>query len=200
MLSIGIVILFLEDAMALTHCNLIIFDFISLTIFITFECMKFFNTHFFLLIFIITITAATSCTKTPTANCNAFAEVAPAAEVAALQDYITNANIKADKDSRGFFYKIDSTVAGNTKATVCNSVTVNYTGLLTNGVQFDSNNGVTFPLRGLIKGWIAGIPLVSKGNTIRLYLSPSFGYGAQGSGSIPPGAILIFEIKVLDIQ
>jgi FKBP-type peptidyl-prolyl cis-trans isomerase FkpA len=161
--------------------------------------MKITSTYFLLLMLAIVTAVATSCTKPATANCNAFAEVAPAAEVAALQDYITNANIKAIKDDRGFFYKIDSTVASTTKATVCNSVTVNYVGLLTNGVQFDNGDGITFKLTGLIKGWIAGIPLVSKGNTIRLYLPPSFAYGAQGSGIIPPNANLIFEIKVLDI-
>jgi FKBP-type peptidyl-prolyl cis-trans isomerase FkpA len=161
--------------------------------------MKFSTPYFLLIVLSIVTAAATSCTKPKPANCNAFAEIAPAAEVATLQDYITNANIKAIKDDRGFFYKIDSTVAGNTKATVCNKVTVNYTGLLTNGVEFDSGIGVTFGLTGLIKGWIAGIPLVSKGNTIRLYLPPSFGYGASGSGPIPPNAMLIFEIKVVDI-
>jgi FKBP-type peptidyl-prolyl cis-trans isomerase FkpA len=140
-----------------------------------------------------------ACTKSPTPTCTAFAEVAPASEVAALQDYITNSNIKATKDDRGFFYKIDSTVAGNTKATVCSKVTVNYTGLLTNGVNFDNGSSITFGLSNLISGWKAGIPLVSKGNTIKLYLPPSLGYGSQGSGAIPPNAILIFEITVLNI-
>jgi FKBP-type peptidyl-prolyl cis-trans isomerase FkpA len=138
---------------------------------------------------------------TTTPNCNPVTKTAPASEVATLQDYITNSNItNAVKDPRGFFYVIDSTVAGTTKPTICNNVNVDYTGLLTNGNVFDSNTNISFGLSGLITGWQEGIPLVSVGNSIRLYLPPSLAYGASGSGSIPGNSILIFEIKLNKIN
>jgi FKBP-type peptidyl-prolyl cis-trans isomerase FkpA len=131
--------------------------------------------------------------------CQPVNDKAPDSEIAALQSYIESNSITAVKDSRGFYYNI--VVPGSGKSpNICSTVTVNYKGKLTNGTQFDANNGVSFGLSQLIKGWKQGIPLIKPGGKIMLYLPPSLAYGSTGSGSIPPNAILVFEIDLLAVN
>ena len=51
----------------------------------------------------------------------------------------------------------------------------------------------------VIRGWDEGITYFNKGSEGTLYIPSSLGYGPSGAGgAIPPNAILIFEIQVLD--
>lgn len=86
-------------------------------------------------------------------------------------------------------------------------VTVNYTGLLTNGAMFDSsitrNDPFSFTVgRGMvIKGWDEGLQKLKVGDHAVLTIPPSIGYGAAGAGGvIPPNATLIFIIEVLGVK
>ena len=86
--------------------------------------------------------------------------------------------------------------------TVCNRVTVRYSGRLTSGAVFDSNlTGISFTLGQLIVGWQKGIPLIRPGGKITLYVPPSLGYGAAGAPpTIPANAYLIFDIDLVAVQ
>ena len=130
---------------------------------------------------VICSVVAGSCKQADqTTPCNPAAVTvkAPAAEIAALKNYIDTSKVTATPDDRGFYYTISKPGTG-TKPTVCSSVTVNYSGKLTNGTVFDSNSGISFDLYELIVGWQEGIPLVAPGGSITLYLPPSLAYGAQ---------------------
>src|SRR6516162_8945285 len=98
----------------------------------------------------LSVIAFASCKKDSNQNCSAVSVTAPASEVEALQAYIKTNNITATEDSRGFFYSISA--PGSNKPTVCNAVTVSYSGKLTDGTQFDAANNVTFNLSNLILG------------------------------------------------
>ena len=148
-------------------------------------------------ILLISCTVFASCSKDEIPDCSPVNITAPAAEVQAVQDYLTTAGITATEDARGFFYTITAPGVGS-KPTVCNAVTVNYTGKLTNGTTFDSANGVSFNLSQLIVGWQEGIPLIAKGGSIILYLPPSLGYGSAAVGSIPANSILVFTIDLTE--
>ena len=51
----------------------------------------------------------------------------------------------------------------------------------------------------VIRGWDEGITYFNKGSEGTLYIPSALGYGPSGAGgAIPPNAILIFEIQVLD--
>jgi FKBP-type peptidyl-prolyl cis-trans isomerase len=80
-------------------------------------------------------------------------------------------------------------------------IKVHYEGALTSGAVFDSSfqrgKAEIMQLDGLVPGWMEGIPLMRVGDEWMLYLPPDLGYGADGAGPIPPGAALVFRIKLL---
>jgi FKBP-type peptidyl-prolyl cis-trans isomerase len=85
------------------------------------------------------------------------------------------------------------------------TVTVHYTGWLTNGKQFDSSvargQPITFPLSRVIQGWQEGIPGMKPGGVRRLKIPANLGYGAAGAGGdIPPNATLIFEVELISAK
>ena len=128
-------------------------------------------------------------------DCPAVNVTAPSNEVATLKAYLDANNISATADARGFFYTI-KTAGSADKPTACQTVTVAYTGQLTNGQSFDSSPGATFPLSNLITGWQEGIPLIGTGGSIVLYLPPSLAYGSRATGGIPANSNLIFNIEL----
>jgi FKBP-type peptidyl-prolyl cis-trans isomerase len=81
------------------------------------------------------------------------------------------------------------------------SVTVHYTGWLTDGKEFDSSVGgkpISFPLGNVIQGWQEGIPGMKPGGVRRLKIPAALGYGARGAGAdIPPHATLVFEVELI---
>jgi FKBP-type peptidyl-prolyl cis-trans isomerase len=150
------------------------------------------------IVIFLSVIAFASCKKDNNRDCSPLTIAAPSSEVETLRAYLTANSITATEDSRGFFYTINT--AGSTKPTVCNTVTVNYSGKLTNGTQFDAANNVTFPLSRLVLGWQEGIPLIGTGGSITLYLPPSLGYGSADYGNIPGNSILIFNIDLAGVQ
>ncbi len=86
------------------------------------------------------------------------------------------------------------------------TVSVNYTGILENGDQFDSSIGrapFSFPLGAgrVIKGWDEGVAGMKVGGKRKLTIPPELGYGSRGAGNvIPPNATLIFEIELLKVN
>ncbi len=86
------------------------------------------------------------------------------------------------------------------------TVSVHYTGYLTDGTQFDSSSGgapITFNLGAgqVIEGWDQGINGMKVGEKRRLIIPPQLGYGARGAGGvIPPNAILVFDVELTNVQ
>jgi FKBP-type peptidyl-prolyl cis-trans isomerase FkpA len=124
---------------------------------------------------------------------------APQSEVTALKQFIDSTGINATADERGFYYTINSPGTG-AKPTLCSDVTVNYAGTLTNGSTFETATDVSFNLSRLILGWQQGIPMISPGGSITLYLPPSLAYGSEAQQGIPANSILIFEIDLISID
>lgn len=100
----------------------------------------------------------------------------------------------------------DTTVGTGAEAVSGKSVTVNYTGKLTNGTVFDSsysrNQPFTFTLGAgqVIKGWDEGVAGMKVGGTRELTIPPSLGYGSQATGSIPPNSTLIFTVQLVSVN
>ena len=88
------------------------------------------------------------------------------------------------------------------RPTVADRVMVHYVGRFTNGEVFDSSverrEAATFPLRGLIRGWQEGIPMMSVGERWEFAIPAELAYGA-GRGPIPGGATLFFKVELIDV-
>lgn len=88
--------------------------------------------------------------------------------------------------------------------TAKSKVKVHYHGTLIDGTVFDSSvdrgTPISFGLNQVIKGWQEGLQYMSEGDKFRLYIPSTLGYGKGGSGPIPPSAVLIFDVELLEIQ
>lgn len=98
-------------------------------------------------------------------------------------------------------------VGTGAEATAGQTVTVHYTGWLTNGTKFDSSKDrgdpFEFPLGAghVIRGWDEGVQGMKIGGSRKLTIPADLGYGARGAGGvIPPNATLVFEVELLGTE
>jgi FKBP-type peptidyl-prolyl cis-trans isomerase FklB len=103
----------------------------------------------------------------------------------------------------GLQYKIIKEGTGKApKAT--DTVTTNYRGTLIDGTEFDSSykrgQPASFPVNGVIPGWIEALQLMKTGSKWQLVIPSSLAYGEKGPGMIGPNAVLVFEIELLAVK
>lgn len=105
----------------------------------------------------------------------------------------------------GAMYKVEKEApAGAKQATATSTVTVHYAGSFIDGTIFDSSyergEPATFPLEGLIPGWLEILPLMKEGDVWQVALPYQLGYGEAGRGEIPPRQTLVFKIELIKVH
>jgi FKBP-type peptidyl-prolyl cis-trans isomerase FkpA len=107
------------------------------------------------------------------------------------------------KTDSGIIYR-ELTAGSGASPKATDTVKVHYRGTLVDGTEFDSsykrNEPATFPLNQVIKCWTEGVQKMKVGGKARLVCPSDVAYGDRGQPpTIPPAAVLIFEIELLEI-
>ncbi|MCL5244886.1 FKBP-type peptidyl-prolyl cis-trans isomerase [Cellulophaga sp. 20_2_10] len=118
-----------------------------------------------------------------------------------IKAYIEDNSLTALKSPTGLYYVINDEGTG-LRPTTTSDVTVAYKGYFTDGNTFDESdaNGISFNLQQVIAGWTEGITYFKEGGNGILLVPSRLGYGDSGRGSIPGGAVLVFDINLLSVN
>jgi peptidylprolyl isomerase len=85
-------------------------------------------------------------------------------------------------------------------------VSVQYTGWLIDGTQFDTSRDDNVPLawnfgvERLIPGFEQGVNGMRVGGRRKLVIPPQLAYGLRANGPIPANSILVFDVEVVGVQ
>ena len=150
------------------------------------------------------IVLASACTKkTEEAKMDAVA-TPPPASTQTTQTAGSGSSIAAVTMSAEMM--VDSVVGKGAEAVNGKSVTVHYTGKLTDGTKFDSSvdrkEPFSFTLGAgqVIKGWEQGIVGMKVGGKRKLTIPPALAYGSNAVGAIPANSTLVFDVELLEVK
>ena len=83
-------------------------------------------------------------------------------------------------------------------------VTVRYRVTLADGTEMDRSEThdrpATFRVNGVFKAWQEAIAAMKPGEKRRLFVPPELGYGNSPPPSIPPGALLIYDLELVRVE
>lgn len=148
------------------------------------------NKQFILIFSLIALCAAASCRKP-------VRDIAKLEQVKLMDTITTKSGLQ--------YAEIHAGTGATPK--VGQRVTVHYTGVLENGVKFDSSVDRDEPFSfkigvgQVIEGWDEGVLTMQQGGKRRLIIPSNLAYGPRGiAGAIPPNATLIFDVELLKIS
>ena len=146
----------------------------------------------YLLVLLSLITISTSCSKD-----SDFVEQ----NEKDIVKYIEDNNLDATRSDSGLYYVTNKSGSG-ARPNISSNVTVAYKGYFTDGKVFDqsSSDGISFSLQNVIRGWTEGITYFKKDGEGILLIPSNLGYGSSDTKGIPGGSVLIFDIKLIDLN
>ncbi|MEO0330769.1 MAG: FKBP-type peptidyl-prolyl cis-trans isomerase [Bacteroidota bacterium] len=122
-----------------------------------------------------------------------------------INEYLAENDIEAQATDSGLRYVITEQGSG-VQPSAGDSVFVHYVLKLIDGTQIQSSyegpyGPYGFPLgqRAVIPGWDEGVALLNEGTKATLFIPSPLAYGPQGSGSIAPNSVLVFDVEVVDV-
>lgn len=109
-----------------------------------------------------------------------------------------------EKTASGLYIQ-DVVVGTGARANRTSRVWIMYVGFLPDGTVFDGQlQGDPFHFRlggsEVIRGWNEGVRGMRVGGRRRLIVRPGLGYGSRGRGDVPPGATMIFDVQLVDVN
>ena len=105
----------------------------------------------------------------------------------------------------GLMYKVLRTGDGEFHPTADSTCSCHYAGTLIDGTEFDSSykrgSPATFAPNQVIKGWTEAMQLMKEGDKWELYIPSELAHGDRQRGQyITPGAVLVFELEIIEVQ
>lgn len=151
------------------------------------------------LLLLATIFSVMGCNKDDTLTFEEQLNV----DIDIIKNYLSDNGLTAQETASGLHYFITQEGPGDHPLPT-EVVEVKYKGYLPSGSVFEETKSAetaTFPLNGVIPGWIEGVQLLKSGGGKGTFLIPSYlAYGTRGSNSIPGNQVLIFDITLVDIK
>jgi FKBP-type peptidyl-prolyl cis-trans isomerase len=136
----------------------------------------------------------------------ALAKVQVEKDKSIIAEYAAAKGLKITTTASGLSYVMEREGEGD-RVKIGQRATVHYAGFLLDGTKFDASYDRNEPFTlqvgvgQVIAGWDEGLQLLSKGAKARFFLPSTLAYGSRGAGGvIPPNAVLIFDVEVLEIQ
>jgi FKBP-type peptidyl-prolyl cis-trans isomerase len=121
-------------------------------------------------------------------------------DIKKIDDYLLANNISAIKDISGIRYTVDILGKGFPPR-ISDNVKFDYTGKFLDGSVFETKSITTFtPISNFIAGFQVGFPQIPSGSTVTLYIPSGYGYGQNSTSTIPANSILVFTIKLKQVQ
>lgn len=126
-------------------------------------------------------------------------------EIGQIDDYVTNKGWTSEIDPVfGTRYVIHQPGDGGVTIEYGNFISIHYRGSLMNETQFDSNYdktpwNFTMGQINVIPGFEIGLSLLNEGDSATFFVPSIYGYGKNGTGTIPANAVLRFDISVRDV-
>lgn len=146
-----------------------------------------------ILFLVVFISLAFSCSSDENIDYDAKNE----AEIIA---YLEEKKLTAQKSNSGLYYIINNEGSGS-RPTITSDVTVTYKGYFLDGNTFDENSsGIEFNLQQLIKGFAEGVTYFKEGGDGVLLIPSRLAYGSNGSGIVPPNTVIVFDVKILEVN
>ena len=104
----------------------------------------------------------------------------------------------------GLEYKVIKAGTDTAHPKVTDTVKFHYRGTLADGTEFDNSylkgEPLTHPVSQLVAGMTEALLLMTPGSKWVLFIPSNLGYGDPGAGDvIPPGALIVFELELLEI-
>jgi hypothetical protein len=95
---------------------------------------------------------------------------------------------------------VDVQPGSGAEVAVGDLVSVHYVGFLVDGTRFAATTRTPFTFRvgerSVIDGWEDGVIGMRVGGRRQLVIPPFLGYGREGKGTIPPNAVLVFDLTL----
>ncbi len=117
-----------------------------------------------------------------------------------IEEHIANNNLTLTRTTASGLHLIRTATSQTGTSNFVNGdrIVLKYKGSFLNNTSFDSGElTVIIGSGGVIKGFEEGVALMQVGEKATIIFPSSIGYGARGSGSIPPFTPLRFDLEII---